>query len=300
MLALTSTVALVIGLASPWLLERLIARERRLLGEAPVAPHVARLRPVIVLIVGGSLIAGQVYGELVLRLLETPEVQPSDLGRQWRALYHALLVLLLVLATTIDFDCYLIPDEITFPGLVLGLLGAVTLQELQIAHLWVDWAAEIPGVHGPYIPAWYDQFRWAHALAWSVAGAACGAVVTQGTRLLSSRLLGQEAMGFGDVTLMAMIGSFVGWQAVLILFTIAPLVGLVLAAASRLSGSPRWLPYGPCLAAATLITLFSWSWLWPRVRLFFSDIPAIITLGAIAMLTLTVLLRALRLLRLRR
>ncbi len=48
-----------------------------------------------------------------------------------------------------------------------------------------------------------------------MTGLIAGGGLTWILRLVSSVLLGQEALGFGDVTLMAMIGSFVGWQPIL-------------------------------------------------------------------------------------
>ncbi len=44
-------------------------------------------------------------------------------------------------------------------------------------------------------------------------------------RIVASVVMGREALGFGDVTLMAMVGAFTGWQAVWISFFLAPLLG---------------------------------------------------------------------------
>ncbi|MBI1347573.1 prepilin peptidase [bacterium] len=281
------------GLAAYWL-ERRIAWERRGLA-MPVSPTwLIRLRPVLVTLAIMGLSAATLTAEWQFQSLNTPEVQPSEHGRVARTVYHVVLVALLVLGTVIDLDCYLLPDAITMTGLAMGVLGAVIFQELQIAHLWVDWVYAVPQLRGPYIPVWYDQYRWLHALLWSVTGATCGAGVTQGVRWLSRRILGQEAMGLGDVTFMAMIGSFLGWQAVLIIFTVAPLTGLCFAIAGRLLANRPYLPYGPCLAAATVIVLFGWSWFWAETRSLFSDLTGLGIILAAALGTLCLLLLGLR------
>src|SRR5262249_38325360 len=58
---------------------------------------------------------------------------------QWRLLYHYAFIVLLITATAIDFDQYLIPDEITVPGMLLGIGGAILFGQLQLMQLWVDW-----------------------------------------------------------------------------------------------------------------------------------------------------------------
>ena len=71
-------------------------------------------------------------------------------------------------------------------------------------------------------------------------------------------------MGFGDVTLMAMIGSFLGWQAMPIIFFLAPLAGLVVGLVQWFVYRDNVIPYGPFLCLATLGVFLLWGpiWLW--------------------------------------
>ena len=216
-----------------------------------------------------------------LRCLNVDEVQPSIAGMKWRLIYHLALFAFLIAATAVDFDSYTIPDAITVPGTLIGLIGACVVGELQISHLWVDWSYAIPQLRGPYIPAWYDSHRFLHALAWSSAGLLTGAGLTWIARFVSSRVLGQEAMGLGDVTLMAMIGSYIGWQAVTLVFLIAPLTGLTIGVLIRTLSGKTYLPYGPWLSIAAVIVLFGWSQLWSHTRLIFSDWMSVAVLASI-------------------
>ncbi|MDX1969409.1 MAG: A24 family peptidase [Planctomycetaceae bacterium] len=283
-----------VGLLSGWWLERLIDRERAGIRLPPTSPTVRRWRPMAVMLATLGVCLWLQFCEFSLRLLDTPEVQPTEFGRQARFVYHGLLATLLLLATVIDLDSYLLPDQITVTGFLVGFGGAVAFQDLQIAHLWVDWAYAVPQLRGPLIPAWYNDYRWLHAVAWSLAGALVGGTVTQTVRVLSRKILGREAMGLGDVTFMVMIGSFLGWQAVVLIFALAPLTGVAFAVAGKLLANRPYLPYGPCLALATLIVLSAWSWFWEHTRPIFSDLTGVAILAAVAAAALVILLLAIR------
>ena len=54
-----------------------------------------------------------------------------------------------------------------------------------------------------------------------------GGGLVWGFRIVACWAMGQEALGFGDVTLMAMIGAFFGWQIVWIAFFLAPFFGML-------------------------------------------------------------------------
>ena len=267
----TSICALFVGTGLAIAVDSLSLRERRLMQLPAVSMGLRGFRAGIVILSTTLLFSLYYWASFRLQCLETAEVRPSAAGLNWRLAYHLTLLGLLIVATAIDFDCYTIPDEITVSGTLIGLLGACLIGELQICHLWVDWSVAIPQLRGPLIPEWYDAHRIWHACAWSLAGIVAGAGLTQIARLVSSRVLGQEAMGFGDVTLMGMIGSFIGWQAVTMVFLIAPMAGLTIGVLIRILTGKTYLPYGPWLSIAAAGVLFGWSHLWHQTRLIFSD-----------------------------
>ena len=289
-LLLTAISALLTGIGLAWWFALLSSQERQFL-QLPAPSHrTRRMRSLVIIVASTALFVLFHWASLDKGCLETAEVQPSGAGRSWRLVYHLILLAFLVVATSIDFDCYMIPDSITLPGMLIGLLGATLIGEVQICHLWVDWSVAIPQLRGPYIPSWYDAHRHWHGLAWSVAGLVTGAGLTWSARQISSLVLGQEAMGSGDVTLMAMIGSFLGWQAAILVFLVAPLLGLTMGVFIRMVSGKTFLPYGPWLSIAAAVVLFTWGLLWEQTRLIFSDWLSIATLGGVGGLGFVTLL----------
>jgi leader peptidase (prepilin peptidase)/N-methyltransferase len=249
----------------------------------------------IVEIVTGLLFAGYVIAYLRFHCQELAEVRPDDVWLYGRMIYQLILISLLVAATATDLRDFVIPDQITVPGALVGIAGATLSGQLQMVHVWVDWNQEIPGIAGPFIPDWLDPHRHWHGLVWSLAGAVCGAGLTWLVRFCSSRILGREALGLGDVTLMGLIGSYLGWQPTVFVFLIAPLVGMLLILPIKLVWKRAYVPYGPFLAAATIVVLVSWKWLWLSSRLVFGDPRSLLLLATGALIALLVLLCALRL-----
>jgi leader peptidase (prepilin peptidase)/N-methyltransferase len=69
----------------------------------------------------------------------------------------------------------------------------------------------------------------------------------------------REAMGFGDTVLLAMIGAFLGWKAILFTLLAASAIGSLFGLVPRLFGKTEWtakIPFGPYLSAGALIWLF--------------------------------------------
>jgi leader peptidase (prepilin peptidase)/N-methyltransferase len=242
----------------------------------------------------GILFAAYVLAAVRFECQQVPEVRPDDSWRYGRILYHLVLITLLVAATGTDLRNFAIPDQITIPGMIFGIAAAVVSGQLQMEHVWVDWNQEVPGINGPYIPAWLDAHRHWHGFAWSVAGGLVGAGLTAFVRGLSGLILRREALGSGDITLLAMIGAFIGWQPTVAVFVLAPLFGIVSALPLRLFGRQSHLPYGPFLAAATIGVLFSWRWLWQSTRLVFGHPQSLGLLATAAGVSLAILLLILR------
>jgi prepilin signal peptidase PulO-like enzyme (type II secretory pathway) len=85
-------------------------------------------------------------------------------------------------------------------------------------------------------------------------------------RLIGTASLRREAMGFGDVTLMMMVGTFLGWQACLIAFFLSPLPALVIGLAQFISRRDDVIPFGPflCLASAGVVVAWAPIWIWAQ------------------------------------
>jgi leader peptidase (prepilin peptidase)/N-methyltransferase len=200
----------------------------------------------------GILFVALFFIDVVLGHRPWPGEMPTWLFATWS--YHALLIALLVASTFIDYDLYVIPDAITVTGMILGV-GLGTL------YPWIRLDPSTAAT--PWGGFWTG-----------VAGLLVGGGLTWSVRFLGSVAMRREAMGFGDVTLMAMIGSFLGWQAAVLSFFIAPFFGLAhalwklvkyivkRASGAQLSSTDREIPFGPYLSMAAVALILTWPWLW--------------------------------------
>ena len=98
---------------------------------------------------------------------------------------------------------------------------------------------------------------WVAALAGSLLGYLVGGGVVWGVRILGSLAFGKEAMGLGDVHMMAAVGACLGWIDATLAFFFAAFVGIYFVTVQRVSSgyTARAMPYGPYLAAATLLVV---------------------------------------------
>jgi leader peptidase (prepilin peptidase)/N-methyltransferase len=129
----------------------------------------------------------------------------------------------------------------------------------------------------------------------SLVGLAFGGGLVWAVRIIGTLALRQEAMGFGDVTLMAMIGAFLGWQAALLVFVIAPFAALLIVIFQFILTRQNEIAFGPYLCAAAVILLYSWNWLWPGAAMgVFSLMPILIYILMGALVLMAVMLAVLQ------
>ena len=272
---------------------------------------------------------------------------------------HTVLIALMLAASLIDVDETIIPDEITIPGTLIGLLLAAALPQSLLPDLtqagpdfflrltstnsWPAWLDGFPQrgslVLGlacwwlwcvALLPrTWRSRHGWRRAvglcltriarepvtyrilrmavmgalaitLVWFRRGAewegllsalvgmlASGGLVWL-VRIIGTAALRREAMGFGDVTLMAMIGAYLGWQPCMVVFFLAPLAGLIVGVLRLILFRDREIPYGPFLCLATLFLIVRWQTIWDRTQGIFDlgwFVP-LLMLGCLAMMAL--------------
>lgn len=228
------------------------------------------------------------------------EVRPDGSFLFGRLPFHLTLILLMWIATVTDLLDYVIPDEVIYPGILIALIASFTVGELQMIHVWVNWDEAYVSLYGPYLPEWMKHHQHLHGIAWTVAGCFTGAVVTWLIRWISAAVLGYPALGAGDVTLMALIGAFMGWQPALCVLAIAPLAGILLGACTKLFTGRSFVAYGPYLTCSAFIVLCTWRWLWAdylTLRDIFGHWPSVLGIIAFSFTCLIVLLLLLRLFR---
>ena len=152
-------------------------------------------------------------------------------GMTWESLLLVLLGYSFVVLTVIDFYHYILPDVITLPGILLGLLVAgVPLFGFPLPDMETSFIGALAGGGGLWSFAWIFE-----------------------------KITGKVGMGFGDIKLLAMIGAWLGWQSLPFTIFFAGSAGSVVGITwMLLSGRGRSepIPFGPYLVAGAWIYLF--------------------------------------------
>lgn len=96
-------------------------------------------------------------------------------------------------------------------------------------------------------------------LSTALLGSLFGMLCVWAIRIMSGLSFRQEALGYGDVVFVAMIGSWLGWQPTFGLLVIAPLVALLLVMTAQKLFHCSQFAYGPALAISALIIRYNWA-----------------------------------------
>lgn len=136
----------------------------------------------------------------------------------------------LIVITFIDIEHQEIPDVISLPGIVLGLI-CMTVFRLDGSTFY----------------------------GWSLLNSALGVLAGGGMMFLlgviGEFIFKKEALGGGDVKLMAMMGAFLGWKLIVLTFFLAPFMGAGVGIFMKIRFKKEVIPYGPYLSAGAIISL---------------------------------------------
>ena len=295
------------------------------------------------------------------------ESSPVDAATVARCVAHAMLGLLLVAAAWIDIRYRVIPDCVTVPGVLLGLvvvwlvpdvllpIGCMVPRSFAPPLLEADVLGWYGGLRSQLPPSWMEGLpHWTGLIVpgaifsvwWSVCtapvlapvephpegvssatatpslrrieprnllllvglvaimaawcgggdrfrglqsalvGLAVSAGLVWSIREGASRSLGREAMGLGDVTLMAMVGAWIGWQASVLAFFLAAFIGLAHGVVQVVRHRENELPYGPSLCLASAAVIVGWRPLWGWAGgPFAQPLELALVIGAVVVLT---------------
>lgn len=144
-----------------------------------------------------------------------------------------LFVFSLLVITVIDFDFQIIPDEISFFLIILGLMVSF------------------------FNPILGDTVL--HRILNSFFGFLTGGGSLLIVAIIGKWIFGKDAMGGGDIKIMAGVGAFIGWDKVLFSIFIACFLGSIVGISMMLLkkiGKRQEIPFGPYLAISSFAVLF--------------------------------------------
>jgi leader peptidase (prepilin peptidase) / N-methyltransferase len=151
----------------------------------------------------------------------------SVFGFSLATLVYWVFISSLIVVTFVDIDHQIIPDVISIPGIVLGFIFSFIIP-------WVTWLDSLVGI-------------------------LVGGGVLLSIAWIYEKLAKREGMGGGDIKLLAMLGSFMGWKAVLPIIFLASLAGTLIGVPLMFlqRGDTKFaIPFGPFLAISAIVYLF--------------------------------------------
>ena len=147
----------------------------------------------------------------------------------------------------IDMDHQIIPDAITLPGMIVGLIAAPFFMTALMEPLPFGFSTVLPD--GPYMRGLWN----------SILGLLSGGLPLFLIGWTWEKLRKVEAMGGGDVKLMGMVGSFIGWKGALLTIMLGALSGSLVGGALialKKHKAENVIPFGPCLVFGAMASIF--------------------------------------------
>ena len=170
-------------------------------------------------------------------------------GLSYALAFDLAFVASMIALIFIDAEHMILPNVITYPGVVFALLTRLLLPYL-VSPAHFDDLPQLLATF-PKLPLW----------AVSLIGAAIGALIGGGSLWLMGflweKLRGIEAMGFGDVKMMLMVGAFLGWRLTILTILMGALSGSIAGIAvmyKRGRNLQMMLPFGIFLGIGAIIS----------------------------------------------
>lgn len=143
----------------------------------------------------------------------------------------------------IDLRHYIIPNELIVVGLISGLVFAVLK---SVSFMWSGFNIIQP-----------IAFKWSILLD-ALYGSLIGAGAFVGIMLLGEWMFKKEAMGMGDVKLMAVVGLFLGFKLTVLSMFLAFVVGSIISVfllATKIKSREDMVPFGPFIIVGSMLAL---------------------------------------------
>lgn len=187
--------------------------------------------------------------ELITGLLFLATVWEFGLGIE--TLFYLLLISSLIAITFIDLEHKIIPNVISYPGIVVGILYSALITD------WNNFGQAIQAFNETQ--NFFSLLRELPILD-SIFGIILGGGILLLTAYLYKALKKRDGMGMGDVKLLAMIGAFFGWEGVLFVIFLGSILGSVIGISIIIAkkGDLKYaLPFGPFLSIAAVVYIFT-------------------------------------------
>lgn len=167
---------------------------------------------------------------------------------------YIIFICALLIATFVDIQHRIIPDEISIGGIILGFI-LNSIKGFQLKPIAYDLKPMLASLSGIIVGGGIIY----------LIGFLFDAVYFK--ILKRPPIQGEtSSMGGGDVKLLAMMGAFLGWQKAIIIFFLAPFFGAVIGIINLVIKKDHTIPYGPFLSLAAILSLF---WADKIISLFF-------------------------------